>query len=408
MNRFKPVSAPLSRRQFGLRLGSAAGALALPAWARSHALPEERLAVLVYGKPQFETSTPAAAHLVSVGLQSKAVRVQGSAVRNLHGLVQPAGAADVLWGIGQNAPELVEVFDRKTLTPQDVRRYEGWRFRGHAIPWGEGALVAAERLGAAGENGFLLHLTSGGKLLQAFPSGSIGPHEIVDCGDHFAVAHYGDVPANSAEAMRPGALTFQVRRAGVSFLDKKTMALHRFVPLEDNGAITHLGVSGTNRVLAMGINDRQRVSPQEQEAFEKAYDVVLLQVERRDQRIELPYPTQEVDAEAGVVRQLEFPASKMRRGQSFASSAAAGLTVATFAGSNTLLVHRAGRAAKMLDTREFGIENPRGCALSPTGDRIAVAGHDRGIAVLDALTERSLLRVDLALGAHSHAFWLTS
>lgn len=403
--------AMLSRRHFALHLGAAVCTMALPSFSRAQSTPGERLAILVYGKPLFAAAAaPGAtpAHLVGVELNSTAVEYRASSVRNLHGLVAPHGAPDVLWGVGQNSPELLEVYERRDLSTREVQQHAGWRFRGHAIAWGEGALVAAERNGTLGEHGFLLHLSAQGKLLNAYPSGSIGPHDIVDCGDYFAVAHYGDVPSNGPERFAPGALTFQVRRAGVSFLDKKTLQLHRFVQLEDNGAVTHLGVSGKNRVLAMGINDQLRMSPQQQAAFEQANDLRLLEQERREHRIELAYPTCEVDADAGVVRKLAFAPNKMRRGQSFASHPASGLAIATFAGSNTLLLHRRGEPEQMLATPDFGIENPRGCAISPSGDRLVVAGHDKGVSVLDARAGKLLTHIDTPLGAHSHAFWLSA
>lgn len=83
----------------------------------------------------------------------------------------------------------------------------------HGIDYGEGALITAEMSGKEMEGGFLMLMDGDGKELERFPTGGNRPHEIVDCGDRYAIAHYGNVQPEPGD---PLVWAMNVQTPGVS------------------------------------------------------------------------------------------------------------------------------------------------------------------------------------------------
>jgi len=303
------------------------------------------------------------------------------------------------------------VFDGQ-MNRLEVRTYPGFTFRGHGIAWRGGVLVAAERTADPMAGGLLLEINASGELIGQHPTGGLRPHEIVICGDFFAVAHYGHRPAAAGAGVpgQPGAgmptMLFDTVSPGVSFLKRDTLEVVAFHRMPGAAATTHLGVAPDGQVLAMGINTvRVPVEAALYELSERD-GATLLPSEWYERGYEVYAPMYRVDSRKGVVETISEGAGRMRRGQSFASDAATGVVVATYAASQTLFLRRPGQADRWLSTLEFGVPNPRGCALIPGANLVAVSGNEDNVAIVDTTTGKLVRLVGVPLGGHSHMFWV--
>jgi hypothetical protein len=387
-------------------------AIALPAVAApKNSYPAGKLCVLVYGKSRRQLPAGAFSSVVTVDLPSLEVQHIASPVSNLHGLLSAGPNASQVWGLGHTSPERMEVFDRQ-MKRLDIRQYPGFTFRGHGISWREGVLVSAERTSDPMAGGLLLELDVTGRCIAQHSSGGLRPHEIVVCGDYFAVAHYGDRPRPPSPQLPVGVpsakqpMLFDTVSPGVSFLRRDTLEVAAFYALPGDVAITHLGTTADGQVLAMGINTARVPSDAALYALSERDGATLLSSEWYEKGYEVYSPLFRVDPLKGIVATISEEAARMRRGQSFAHDAATGLVIATFAASQTLFVQMPGRPDRWLNTLELGVPNPRGCAVLPGTPWVAVSGNDDNVAILDASTGRVEKLVGLALGGHSHMFWV--
>lgn len=399
--------------------GAAVAAPSAPPGPVAASLPAGKLCVLVYGKSRTRLPDGNLSSIVVVDLPTSEVRRISSPVANLHGLYAAGPQQSQLWGIGHGTPEKLDVFDRG-LNRLETRTYPGVRFRGHGIAWKAGLLVAAESKSDPAAGGFLMHLDEDGKLLQQYPTGGLRPHEVVACGEHLAIAHYGylesssGMPAFGAAAGFPGqvgqppgsGLLFETVAPGVSFLRRDTLELVAFHKMPGRAAISHLGVTADQQVMAMGLNTQWVRTETELYALAEEDGATLLPSEWYERGYEIYSPLFRVDAVKGIVQTLSESAARMRRGQSFSSDPSTGLVVATFAGSQTLYVQQPGRPDRFLSTLDFGLPNPRGCAVIPGTNLVAVSGHDDNLALIDVAAERLERLVGLPMGGHSHQFWI--
>lgn len=401
-----------ARRRFLQAASLASAALAVPAAraAEKSGLPSGKLCILVYGKSRTKLPAGQASSIVVVDLPSFEVRRIASPVTNLHGLFVAGPNASQFWGIGHESAERMDVFDRQ-FNRLETRSYPDIRFRGHGMAWKGGLLVSAERMTDPLAGGLLLHLDAQGKVVEQYPSGGLRPHDIAVCGDFFAVAHYGNRPLNGPGATAPmnGApppMLFDLVVPGVAFLRRDTLEVAAFHELPGNVAISHLGATANGHAMAMGLNT-QRV-PGEQALYELAErdGATLLPSELYERGYEVHAPMYRIDPRQGVVQTLREPASRMRRGQSFSYDARTGLVVATYAASQTLYVQRPGQPDRFLSTLEFGVPNPRGCAVLPGTTLVAVSGNDDNVALIDVTAGRLEKLVGVPTGGHSHMFWM--
>ncbi|WP_343498445.1 hypothetical protein [Achromobacter denitrificans] len=408
------------RRAMGKMLGASLVA-GLPALSRANAaqiaprvadgLPDGRICVLSY--------STAPLPLAAVGGASGAIAVLGvngeapvyipSDSPNLHDLVVPASNPEGnILAIGHEARELIEFFSND-FTRRESRRYAGVTFRGHGLAYGAGALIAAESSTSPIEGGWLLYLDATGKEITRVATGGIRPHDVVDCGDWIAVAHYGNRPqgANAGSASSACNLLFDVATPSVAFLNKRTLAVESNWALPTDGVATHLCPDGEGAVLVMQMQAQRlscflgdEVMPEQAQARNSA---ALLPVELESGLFELPLPVHRVDRLKGVVSKFDTSATTQRRGQSFARSDSLGLSVATFAASQTLWMKWDGwDRPEILSALRFGVPDPRGCAFLGGGALLAVSGNDNNVAIIEPKSARLLTIVPAVLGRHSH------
>lgn len=331
------------------------------------------------------------------------VRRQASQVRNLHGLLRAGKGGRELWVLGHSAQEKVEVFDA-SLNRLETRTYPGVQFRGHGHPWKGGSLLSAEQLSNPMAGGFLLHLDAQGVELGRYPTGGLRPHEIVDCGEWLAIAHYGDRPQQGSPM---SAFSMDVISSGVSFLRKTDLSLEAFYGTEGKTATTHLAPSGRGRVISMSINTKRVPSEQLLDPLAQRDGVVLLRSERYERGYEVYAPVVEFDALKGEVSRLDAGPASMRRGQSFAHDPSSGVSIGTFAASQTLLLRAPGQQERFINTLALGVPNPRGCAVLGESGYAAVSGNEDNVAIFDVKSGRLVELIGLPMERHSHMFWVT-
>lgn len=369
-----------------------------------------RLCVLSHSSFRFPLAASAATFpsvIVVVDLVGGGVQLVPSSVVNLHDLVVTQVKSRI-YALGHESPEKVELFNWD-FTERKELVFPGVTFRGHGIPYGEGVLLAAEASADPSHGGFLLYLDDAGAELGRFASGGERPHEIVDVGSHFAVAHYGDVRRDvSAKPSFPRP-HFQVENAGVSFITKQSMSVSEFVPLDNRGAATHLAPAAEGTVFAMQMQDTQYRSIAQapvgvgpQRAAAERDGVVLLPIEEQWGNYEEPLPLTRL-SHSGVQETYAGPSSGMRRAQSFARGRD-GTVVATHAASHSLWIHQDGHQ-RFVNTLAFGVSDPRGCAFIGDTSLVAVSGNEYNIAIWDARHDKLVNLIGTPLGRHSHARW---
>jgi hypothetical protein len=378
-------------------------------------LPKGRLMVLAYMHARHwreYTGSTVASSLLSVAYPGRALAVTASSSTNLHDIAAPLNNPDgVLFGVGHDVREVLEIFN-PDLSLRTTLRFDGIRFKGHAFPYGKGILIAAESSAAPDKNGFLLYLDSKGTVLSKHTTGGLGPHEIVECGEYLAVAHYGSAP-------RKGSYTvghmYDLVSPGVSFLKKDNLQFVAFHELPDEGgAITHLAHQGNGQVVAMGMNALKPVvdGPISIAVMREAikYQVDLLAEETGPNAFfHQPIPLHYVDVEKGITGKTDAIPRLMRRGQSFAQDWSLGLTVATFAASQTLLVQDARtKKIRFLNTLDYGVADPRGCAMIPGTACVAVSGNANNIAIINLINDSLVDLIGVPLEQHSHMRWLSA
>ncbi|WP_313620778.1 hypothetical protein [Achromobacter sp.] len=408
------------RRAMGKMLGASLVA-GLPAFSRANTaqiaphvadgLPHGRICVLSYSTaPLPPLAVGGASGAIAVlGVNGEAPVYVPSDSPNLHDLVVPASNPEgTILAIGHESRELVEIFSND-FTSRESRRYAGVTFRGHGLAYGAGALIAAESTTAPLEGGWLLYVDARGKEITRVASGGIRPHDVVDCGDWIAVAHYGDRPrvTNADLASSACNLLFDVAAPSVAFLNKHTLAVESNWALPTDGVATHLCPDGEGAVLVMQMQAQRlscfqadQVTPALAQVRESAS---LLPVEIESGLFELPLPVHRVDRLKGVGTKFETSATTQRRGQSFARSDSLGLSVATFAASQTLWMKWDGwDRPEIRSSLRFGVPDPRGCAFLGGGALLAVSGNDNNVAIIEPKSARLLTIIPAVLGRHSH------
>lgn len=122
-----------------------------------------------------------------------------------------------------------------------------------------------------------------------------------------------------------------------------------------------------------------------------------------------PIPLHYVGVEKGITGKTDAIPQLMRRGQSFAQDWSLGLTVATFAASQTLLVQDARtKKIRFLNTLNYGVADPRGCAMIPGTACVAVSGNANNIAIINLINDSLVDLIGVPLEQHSHMRWLSA
>ncbi|MDF8364714.1 hypothetical protein [Achromobacter anxifer] len=409
-----------TRRQF-LAVVAAAGAATLassPAGAAQTAAPAVHdtpgvFCVPVYGRSRF----PAApgeplprSCLVVVDARTGLARHIPSAVVNLHGLVEPTAANPKRQklGIGHQSREILEVYSSEYGVVRAVQ-FPDISFRGHGLPHAGGALISAELISDPMKGGLLLYVDADGKEISRHATGGLRPHEIVDCGELYAVAHYGDRVPDRTKAAEPepaGRLMFDLFEPSVTFLNKSDLAVvaRHILPLE--GAITHLSPQSDGTVLAMGMNAWAGVGHGFLHEYAARDHTTLLPLELASGIYERYVPIYRVSPEGGLMETIQALPHQMRRGQSFAT--AGSVAVGTYAASQTLFVRAPGVPDRWLNTLSMGVADPRGAAAVGDSGLVAISGNSDNIAVVDLKTGRINQLIGVPLGAHSHLYWQPS
>lgn len=347
--------------------------------------------------------------LIGIEYPSRAISIASSASSNLHDLVAPLeNPENVIFGIGHDVRQVLEIFNQD-LSLRTKLSLDGWRLKGHGIPYEKGILISAEYIDRPNERGYLLYMNAAGTILSRHPTGALSPHEIIDCGDYLAVAHYGN--ETRKEAFTAGHF-YELIEPGVSFIDKSTLKLVRFHHVEQSqGAITHIAKQGNGQVIAMGLQFTKPVFDGEvaQAVMQQAKvdGVNLIAEETGPNAIyQIPLPLYFIDVEQGVTGVAEAPPSLMRRGQSFCQDLDLGLTVATFSASQTIMVQDANtRAVRYLNTLDYGVADPRGCAMIPNTGCVAVSGNSNNIAIINLFEDKLVDLIGVSLERHSHLRW---
>lgn len=406
-----------TRRHF-LAAITAAGAASLtssPAAAAQAATAETPessgvFCVPVYGQSRF----PAApgeplprSCLVVVDARTGQARHVPSAVVNLHGLVEPTAANPKrqMLGIGHQSRELLEVYSADYDVVRAVQ-FPDVSFRGHGLPHAGGALISAELISDPMKGGLLLYVDADGKEISRHPTGGLRPHEIVDCGEFYAVAHYGDRAPDRSKIVEPepaGRLMFDLIEPSVTFLSKIDLAVVARTLLPLQGAITHLSPQPDGTVLAMGMNAWTAVAHGQLHEHAARDHTTLLPLELASGMYERYVPVYRVSPADGLVETIQALPHQMRRGQSFATSGA--VTVGTYAASQTLFVRAPGASDRWLNTLSMGVADPRGAAAVGNSGLVAISGNSDNIAVVDLNTGKIAQLIGLPLGAHSHLYW---
>lgn len=408
------------RRAMGKMLGASL-VIGLPALSIANAaqiaprvadgLPDGRICVLSYSTAPLPPAVGGGASgaIAVLGVNGEAPVYVPSDSPNLHDLVVPASNPEGnILAIGHETRELIEIFSND-FKSRESRRYAGVTFRGHGLAYGAGALIAAESSTSPIEGGWLLYLDATGKEITRVATGGIRPHDVVDCGEWIAVAHYGNRPlgANAGPASSACNLLFDVAAPSVAFLNKHTLAVESNWALPTDGVATHLCPDGEGAVLVMQMQAQRlscflggEVTPEQAQARNSAS---LLPVEMESGLFELPLPVHRVDRLKGVVSKFDTSATTQRRGQSFARSDSLGLSVATFAASQTLWMKWDGwDRPEILSALRFGVPDPRGCAFLGGGALLAVSGNDNNVAIIEPKSARLLTIIPAVLGRHSH------
>jgi hypothetical protein len=330
-----------------------------------------------------------------------------SAVVNLHGLVEPvvANPKRQKLGIGHQSRELLEVYTSEYEVVRAVR-FPDISFRGHGLPHASGALISAELISDPMKGGLLLYVDADGNEVSRHATGGLRPHEIVDCGEFYAVAHYGDRVPDRTKAAEPepaGRLMFDLLEPSVTFLSKSDLAVvaKHVLPLE--GAVTHLSPQADGTVLAMGMNAWSSVGHGYLHEHAARDHTTLLPLELATGMYERYVPLYRVSPERGLVETIQALPHQMRRGQSFATTGA--VSVATHAASQTLFVRAPGVPDRWLNTLSMGVADPRGAARVGDSGLVAISGNSDNIAVVDLQTGRIAQLIGVPLGAHSHLYW---
>lgn len=380
-----------------------------------HRLEDGCLYVPIYGPNRLPLEHQNFSILAKINPITEKIDYLPSTVRNLHGLVEGRGNNPNRYklGIGHESAEKMELYD-KDFKHIEVKEFPGLAFRGHGYTHEDNVIVTAESLRKYKEEGILLVLEPNGKEIERFKTGGTRPHEIVDCGKYYAIAHYGDEPIIRNPGDEPTLVQIdncelspfvKINNPGVSFIRKSDLQVHAFYPLPGGGRTTHLAVTEEGDVLAMGMN---AYNSQYQEAIEEcAYTnkVNLLNVELKGKFYEVYIPIYRVSPDKGIVETINAPASIMRRGQSFSFDPLTHLIVGTFAASQTIFVRSKGNEDKFLNTLKFGIADPRGCALIPGTGFVAISGNTDNIAIIDVREEKLIKIIGVPLGQHSHLYW---
>lgn len=378
-------------------------------------LPKGRFAVMGYEHRHLRqeyTGHPTRSALIGVDYPSKSVSVTSSESSNLHDLVAPLNNPEnVYFGIGHDVKNVLEIFNQD-LSLRTKLFIDGWRLKGHGLPYGKGILVSAESVDRPKSGGFLLHMNASGTVLSRHPTGGLSPHEIIDCGDYLAVAHYGNAPRTEPHK---GGLFYDLIEPGVSFLKKDSLALVKFQYLDQSqGAITHIAKQGNGQVIAMALQFTKPVfdGPTDRAVMQQAIaDGVNLIAEETgpDAVYQMPLPLYYVDVDKGVTGMAQAPAPFMRRGQSFCQDPELGLTVGTFAASQTVLVQDANtKTIRYLNSLDYGVADPRGCAMIPNTGCVAISGNSNNIAIINLYENKLVDLIGVTLEKHSHLRWLAA
>lgn len=370
------------------------------------------LCIPIYGPNRLPLEENKESVLAKINPITEEVIFEPTEIKNLHGLIESEynNPNKIKIGIGHQSRELIQVYDNK-FNNLSLKKFPNLNFRGHGIPYKEGILITAEQFPFKEEtkNGILLYIDSEGNEIGRTTTGGSRPHEIIDCGDYFAIAHYGDRPSYQSNPITVDNCELysigDILDPGISFLNKKDLSLHSFCSLPLNGKITHLAVNEHNEVLAMGMN--AYFSNEDNSLSSCAYknNISLLNLELEQKIYEAYIPIYQVSADRGLIDSINFPIQKLRRGQSFSFDKELNIIIGTYAASQTLFVRIPDQEDKIINTLKFGISDPRGCVLIPKTGLAAISGNSDNIAIIDIKNEKLIKIIGTPLGQHSHLYW---
>ena len=390
--------------------------------------------------------------LIKINPTTDKVEYMPSVVRNLHGLAEATSNNPnrVKIGIGFDGNSDILDFYDSNFNFIKNRTYPEYSFRGHGVIHEGDILVTAEAQNDFKSDGFLLLMDSEGNIKKKVSSGGRRPHEIVDCGKYYAIAHYGDSPLFMRNNMTPSPQTntngkidpkttmliggtpipleemgksdrtinqglttvdncqlapiFDITTPGVSFINKADLSVHSFFQLPNIGRTTHLAVTENGDVIAMGIN-AFRGAPHQLRECSLVNKVNLLNIELSSNIWEAYVPMYQLNADKGIVDTISAPMQEMRRGQSFTYDPLLNIVVGTFSASQEIFIRKPGSKDSFLSTLKYGVTDPRGCTMIPGTGWVAVSSNSDNVAIIDVVNEKLVKLIGVTLGQHSHCFW---
>ncbi len=318
-------------------------------------------------------------------------------------------------GAGEEGAAHHLAFDPATL--EEVGRGlapgRGWRGGGHGVHLPDGsAVLTAERAPLRGWTGraethhgrIAFRDPQTLRIIDSVSCHGIDPHELrlLPGGRQVAVANYGSVPPPGSQAL---GLPRHVAEASLTVVDLDSGALvaRRLSP--DPGVeLRHLALTGAGGVFAI----RVRLAPAGADARwtgsgpHPGPDRSADPGEAYLPAAPLLFPDPAAEA---IVCATAAEADAQRHGLSVEFDPVADEILATFPSSHRVMAFdpATGRVRRQIDMAALGLPFPCGLALLPDGQTYAVAGRDRGLAVLRRGSHRLVSRARIRLPIHGHS-----
>lgn len=344
--------------------------------------------------------------LLQIDLQTGRQRVTKVPIAKAH-IAQALMPGRILC-MPQNWPEAVVVNENHDVIAE-IRAPAGFLYSGHALVLPSGDLVALPlcqevRLDGRALGAVELVSLSSLKRVGLIENWGFNPHELQYCPvrDEIVVADYGTL----TKVGRP--LFAQFGRPAIFTCDPQTLAVRRVHEQDELvGAPTHLRLDGAGSAAyfilqqAGYVNVHSKASTYEAElsASEAEMqrilglpprDYVLAPGDYRSPELSAPRPLVRLDLTTGRTTPIMVAPRHHLKPQSVERNDATGFVVASYTGSDVLVLHRSGEAPKVLDGADVGISEIRGLAEIPGSPFIAVSGSDRNLSIVDLRTCQSV------------------
>lgn len=344
--------------------------------------------------------------LVQVDLESGRQRVTRVPMPNAH-IAQPL-APGLIMCMPQNG-EYAYVLDEQHHVVTFFKAPDGFDYSGHALVLPSGDMAALPlcrrvRIDNSSAGAVEVISISALKRVDMVDSWGFNPHELQYCPqrDEIVVADYGTL----TKASRP--LIGSFGRPAIFTCNPSTLKVHDvFDQTALSGAPTHLRISRCGKYVyfvlqqaafvdvgAGGDHYASRLASAEVD-MERALglpprDYILAPGDYGSPELSAPRPLVRLDLESGVSTSMLTSPRDHRKPQSVEINRATGLIVASYTGSDTLVVQEDGKELRTIDGATVGITEIRGLADIPGTSLMAVAGSERNISLVDVVAHRSI------------------